>query len=473
MARKRSRPYGSDVTPVKSLDVLFGEERPAAELVRTSEIKTRTQPRRYFDPEKLEQLIQSVKQHGILEPLLVRPLPDNQYELVAGERRYRAAVELELAEVPVVVRELNDTEALQLALVENLQREDLNPVEETEGILQLLALKLNLTEPEIPPLLYQMKNAFEKDKGKDYDVRDNVIPNPDSDSEQGIQSVFAGLGLMSWYSFTCNRLPLLRLPEDILEALRSGRIEYTKAKAIAKVKDEPKRKALLEEAIAFSLSLSQIRERVKASQPPPEQGEFAARIDATTKRVKKSKVWENLSKRQKLESLLEQLEELISQEALDESQTIEEAEVIPNQPPPTAKRKPHASPSELGLDPLESQTNVSEKISSDSSPPPPETAELPDERANFSSESLAESRLDAKEEPTQNNRELTDKWLNRALTQNEMVERLKTKPSTLNDAKKRSNFSEWSKKRDPNNIAWQWVAESKRFVPMENKGDKP
>jgi hypothetical protein len=75
MARKRSRPYGSDVTPVDSLDALFGSSRPAAELVRTSDIKTRTQPRRYFDAEKLEQLVQSVKQHGILEPLLVRPLP--------------------------------------------------------------------------------------------------------------------------------------------------------------------------------------------------------------------------------------------------------------------------------------------------------------------------------------------------------------------------------------------------------------
>ncbi len=473
MARKRSRPYGSDVTPVDSLDALFGSSRPAAELVRTSDIKARTQPRRYFDAEKLEQLVQSVKQHGILEPLLVRPLPDNQYELVAGERRYRAAVKLELAEVPVVVRELSDTKALQLALVENLQREDLNPIEETEGILQLLALKLNLTEPEIPPLLYQMKNAFEKDLGKDSDVRDNVIPNPESDSEQGVQGVFSDLGLMSWYSFTCNRLPLLRLPNDILGALRRGEIEYTKAKAIAQVKDETERLALLEDAIASSLSLSQIRERVKASQPPPEQGEFAARIDATTKRVKKSKVWENTSKRQKLESLLKQLEELISEEGLDESQPIKEGEAIPNQPPSTAKRKQNSSHSESGLDSLESQTDVSEEISSDSSPPPPGTAELPDERASLSSESLAESRPDAKEEPTQNNRELTDKWPNRVLTHTEMVERLKTKPSTLNDAKKRPNFSEWSKKRDPEAISWQWVAESKRFVPMENQGNKP
>lgn len=320
MARKRSRPYGSDVTPVNSLDVLFGEERPAAELVRTSDIKTRTQPRRYFDAEKLEQLVQSVKQHGILEPLLVRPLQDNQYELVAGERRYRAAALVGLTEVPVVVRELNDTEALQLALVENLQREDLNPVEETEGIVQLLALKLNLPLPEIPPLLYQMKNAFEKDKGKNSDVRDNVIPNLESDAEQGAQGVFDELGLMSWYSFTCNRLPLLRLPEDILEVLRRGEIEYTKAKALAQVKDEASRLALLEDAITESLSLSQIRERVKAAQPSTDPPPLAKRIETISKLIKKQKLWDDPKKRKKLESLLARIEELMSEGGLDESQ---------------------------------------------------------------------------------------------------------------------------------------------------------
>lgn len=332
MGRKRERPYGSDVTPVNSLDTLFGEERPAAELVRTCDIKTRTQPRRYFDALKLEQLVQSVKQHGILEPLLVRPLADNQYELVAGERRYRAAALVGLTEVPVVVRELNDTLALQLTLVENLQREDLNPVEETEGILQLLALKLNLTEPEIPPLLYQMKNAFEKDLGKDSDVRDNVIPNPESDSKQGVQSVFDELGLMSWYSFTCNRLPLLRLPEDIKEALRRGEIEYTKAKAIALVKDEASRLALLEDAIASSLSLSEIRERVKAVQPTTEPPPLASRIETISKLVKKQKLWDDPKKRKKLETLLAKIEELISFDGLDESQPIEEAGTPQNEP---------------------------------------------------------------------------------------------------------------------------------------------
>jgi ParB family transcriptional regulator, chromosome partitioning protein len=117
------------------------ETTNVAEWISLRSIKTREQPRHYFDPEKLEQLVQSIAQHGILEPLLVRPLETNQYELVAGERRYRAALKLGLSEVPVVIRQLNDEEATQLALIENLQREDLNPIEETEGILQLLAFK--------------------------------------------------------------------------------------------------------------------------------------------------------------------------------------------------------------------------------------------------------------------------------------------------------------------------------------------
>jgi ParB family chromosome partitioning protein len=100
------------------------------------------QPRRYFDSDALKELVSSVRQHGILQPLLVRPLKEGGYELVAGERRYLAATEVGLTEVPVTVRELTNEEAFQFALIENLQRADLTPIEETEGILQLLALHL-------------------------------------------------------------------------------------------------------------------------------------------------------------------------------------------------------------------------------------------------------------------------------------------------------------------------------------------
>jgi ParB-like chromosome segregation protein Spo0J len=362
---------------------------------------------------------------------------------------------------------MSDSSAVRFALMENLQREDLNPVEETEGILELLAITLDSSTAEVTLLLQRLQKEIKRKK-----LSHNVMGQPEGESASPelaiIQSVFDSLGQMSWESFTSNRLPLLNLPADILEALRAGRIEYTKAKEIAKLESESERQELLEEASASSLSLSQIRERVKASQPPPDRGEFAARIDATTKRVKKSKVWENPSKRRKLESLLKQLEELISEEGLDESQPIEEAKAIPKPPSPTAKRKQNSSPIESGLDPKESQTDVTEEFSSDSSPPPPGMAEVPDERGTLSSESSAESRPDAKEEPTQNNRELTAKLLNRALTHTEMVKRLGVKPSTLSDAKKKPNFSEWSKSKDPEATAWQWVAESKCFLPLKN-----
>jgi len=306
MNTRRDKPYGRRL---KGVDAFIGVEA-ANDLsglsVDTQKIQLpQQQPRRYFDPQKMEQLVQSVKEHGILEPLLVRPLANGNYELVAGERRYRAAREAGLLAIPVVVRELSDEEALALALIENLHREDLNPVEETEAILQLLALKLRIEVPEVSSLLYRMQNAV---AGK---ITDNVIGNPEGEV---VKEVFAGLGLMEWESFTANRLPLLRLPEEILSALRSGCIEYTKAKAIARVKDEAERKSLLSEAIASQLSLAQIKERLKAKQPSTERGELQTLWDATTRQIKKSKLWDDPKKRQKIESLLTQLEALLVQQ---------------------------------------------------------------------------------------------------------------------------------------------------------------
>jgi ParB family chromosome partitioning protein len=105
------------------------------------------QPRRVFNKEALEELVASVKQRGILEPLLVRKAEDG-YELIAGERRWRAAQQAGLTEVPVVIKEASDLEALEIALIENLQRADLNVIEEAEGY-QVLADKFNLTQDEI------------------------------------------------------------------------------------------------------------------------------------------------------------------------------------------------------------------------------------------------------------------------------------------------------------------------------------
>jgi ParB family chromosome partitioning protein len=286
-----------------------------AEWVSLMSIKTREQPRHYFDPEKLEQLVQSIAQHGILEPLLVRPLESNQYELVAGERRYRAALKLGLPEVPVVIRQLNDEEAIQLALIENLQREDLNPIEETEGVLQLLAFRLKMPVQEIPTLLYQMKNTLEKE----VDLKNNVIPNSRADQEREIQFVFQDLGLMNWLSFTCNRLPLLNLPQEVLEALRCGRIAYTKALAIARVKDETQRQRLLNQAIEENLSLNQIRAFIKVIKPKPEVQSPRALVTTLHRRLLKAKLWEDPQRWKQAQALLSELEALLDQESPNHS----------------------------------------------------------------------------------------------------------------------------------------------------------
>ena len=267
------------------------------------------QPRRYFDSGKMEQLIQSVKEHGILENLLVRPLSgeEGRYELVAGERRYRAAVAVGLVEVPVSIRELTQEQAFAIALVENLQREDLNPVEETEGIVQLLALRLDCPQEQSILLLYRMQNDITR-------MTNNVISQPESES---VKTVFAELGMMGWESFVSNRLPLLKLPEDILEVLRQGQIEYTKALAISRVKDLQARQQLLQEAIATGLSLAQIKERVKTLSNPllkKPANVLKDRISEVLVRAQKTKIWTNPQKQKSLEKLLAQMEKLMEED---------------------------------------------------------------------------------------------------------------------------------------------------------------
>lgn len=311
--RKKEQPYTSKLRGVAALlESTTSEESitaKVAELVPLDKVQqASSQPRRYFDPIKQEQLETSVSQHGILEPLLVRSIEFDRYEIVAGERRFLAAKAVGLSEVPVVVKELTDIEAMQIALIENLQRAELNPLEETEGILQLLSIETELHREEVVLLLYRMQN---ESKGK---VTQNVLGNEETEK---ILALFNSLGKLSWESFVSSRLPLLKLPQDILEPLRQGKIEYTKAKTIARIKDETLRKQLIEEAIASSLSLSQLRERVKEIQPNSQKEELLNRLDNTYKQVKKSKksLLSNPKKRKKLDSLLAQIEKLLEDES--------------------------------------------------------------------------------------------------------------------------------------------------------------
>jgi ParB family chromosome partitioning protein len=229
------------------------------------------QPRRRF--EGLEALAQSIREKGVLQPLLVRPLGDGRYAIVAGERRYQAAKMAGLAEVPVRVLDLPEKEARLLALVENLQREDLNPYEETLGVLELLSEELGKTREEVVGLLHRMRNE------KGGKVTHNVMGNPEA---QRVKEIFKALGRMSWESFVQNRLPLLGLPEDLRAALEEGTLPYTAALELKKVKDLEARARLLEEAKG-GLSLRELKARVrevmaKEQAPQPLPKKVAARL---------------------------------------------------------------------------------------------------------------------------------------------------------------------------------------------------
>lgn len=309
MNRKRDQAYRGKIT-ASPLDELFGAtvDEATSNFLPLDKIRLpEQQPRRYFDPRKMEELAYSVREHGVLEPVLVRPLKSGQYELVAGERRYRAAQTVGLDEIPVTVRELDDNEALQLALIENLQREDLNPIEETEGILQLLALKLNYTIQDVTALLYRMAN---ESKGN---VNRNVTVSPE---EEVVQQVFSSLGSMKWESFVRNRLPLRNLSEDVLAALREGKIAYTKAQVIARIEDSETRQMILEEATGSDLSLAEIREKVKVLKPEVRHESSSESLKHSFKdvfrRLQQSRsVWKHPEKAKKLRTLLKQIEEVL------------------------------------------------------------------------------------------------------------------------------------------------------------------
>lgn len=137
----------------KGLEKLFSENDTegmvSTNTLPLSEIvPNKDQPRKTFDEAALDELADSIRQHGILQPLLVRPIATGGYQLVAGERRWRASKRAGLKEVPVVVKELSDTETMEIAIIENLQREDLNPIEEAEG-LQALIDKCGFTQEQV------------------------------------------------------------------------------------------------------------------------------------------------------------------------------------------------------------------------------------------------------------------------------------------------------------------------------------
>ena len=178
------------------------------------------QPRLYFDPTKLERLRESIRKHGVLEPILVRPKEDGGYETISGERRWRSCCELGLDSIPAIVREMSDEMALEAALIAHLLNEEITAIEQTESILSLLSLHLNTEIEEIKAGLYRVNNA--KIRGTE---NSRIFSEEEVETIQNILSEFG----MKLSSFVSNRLPMLNLAPKILEAVRQGRLSPTNA----------------------------------------------------------------------------------------------------------------------------------------------------------------------------------------------------------------------------------------------------
>ena len=143
-----SRGLGRGLSALMDDDMPLPAGKPVSEVVAmTSDSHTLPinqlqpgayQPRHHFDEEALQELAESIRRNGVLQPVLVRPLPSGRYEIIAGERRWRASQKAGLTDIPAIIRPLQDTEALEIALVENVQRKDLNPLEEAEGYQRLI-----------------------------------------------------------------------------------------------------------------------------------------------------------------------------------------------------------------------------------------------------------------------------------------------------------------------------------------------
>lgn len=215
-------------------------ELPVTKLPVGEIVPNPLQPRTFFDSAKLGELAQSIKANGIIQPLIVRKQGD-QYHLIAGERRWRAAKAAGLSEVPVVVQELSDSRVLEIALIENIQREDLNPIEVAIAF-EKLAVDLSLSHEEIG-----------QRTGKDR-------------------------------STITNFLRLLRLPADVQIMLAEKRLSMGHAKAILSLPEEAMQLQVAEKAAAQGMSVRQVEQAVqKMTQPHDPRKEAEPEVDPNVK----------------------------------------------------------------------------------------------------------------------------------------------------------------------------------------------
>ena len=195
------------------------------------------QPRKDFDEEELSALADSITEHGIIQPLTVRELPSGYYQIIAGERRWRAARMANFSEVPAVILEADDRKVKELALIENLQRQDLNPVEEAMGYQSLMA-EYGMTQEEAAARVGKSRPAV------------------------------------------ANALRLLHLSDEILEKVRDGSLSAGHARALLSLKSEKKQLSAAQKIIALGLSVRQAELLCKnMSKEPQDAPEVPLRVD--------------------------------------------------------------------------------------------------------------------------------------------------------------------------------------------------
>ena len=182
------------------------------------------QPRKTFQEDKIEELAASIKEHGIIQPIVVRK-QENGYEIVAGERRWRAARKAELSQVPCLVRELTDEQNMLFAIIENMQREDLNPIEEAEG-LQRMMQTFGMTQEQVS-----------KSVGKSR-------------------------------PYIANALRLLKLPQDIIHQISEGNLSAAHGRTLAGIEDNAVKEKLCEKILKEGLSVRETEQAVNALAKP-------------------------------------------------------------------------------------------------------------------------------------------------------------------------------------------------------------
>ena len=203
-------------------DIEAAETHEGIKYIDINNIKPNAnQPRKTFDEGKLEELADSIREHGLIQPLVVRK-STNGYEIVAGERRWRAARKIGIKKIPAIVRELSDEENMLLAIIENMQREDLDPIEEAEGISQMIET-YGLSQEQVSKSLGKSR------------------------------------------PYITNQLRLLKLPEEIRKMVSDGRLSSGHVRALITIDDEEKQIKLAVQAVEQGLSVRQVEALAKAN----------------------------------------------------------------------------------------------------------------------------------------------------------------------------------------------------------------